>query len=255
MDTEGGPGAARPSVTDINKMKLAFLKETLKSAVSELQAYDDLNAEFESTKTSAADEEGDILTGGVSGILRLILIELRAMRAERAIKQLRQDFNTLQGVITHQERFLERLDARDREKNFVITGLPEETEFGGASTDLGKCKKVCEIIGANVEMDVVRIGKAVPGRHRPILGRVKNRETRDAVLTNTKVLKEAGPLYKNIYVKKDVYPAVRREWKRLNDAEITEKNKPANQGCNVYLDFKKRVLLRDDVIIDRVYFQ
>ena len=64
----------------------------------------------------------------------------------------------------------------------MITGLPEETEFGGASTNLDKCKNVCEIIGANVEMDVV------------------NRETRDAVLTNTKALKEAGPLYKNIYM-------------------------------------------------------
>ena len=57
--------------------------------------------------------------------------------------------------------------------------------------------------------------------------------------------------YKKIYIKKDTHPGVRREWKRLKDAEEEEKKKATNVGCNIRLDYKERVLYRDNVIIDR----
>ena len=74
---------------------------------------------------------------------------------------------------------------------------------------------------------------------------------RDTVLQNTKALKDAGGTYRHVYVKKDIHPAVRKEWRRLKDAEKSEKEKPCNQGCDIRLDTNKRELLRDGVIIDR----
>ena len=41
-----------------------------------------------------------------------------------------------------------------------------------------------------------------------------------------------------IYMKKDLPPVVRAEWKRLNDVVRAEKEKPVNQGVNIFLDFK-----------------
>lgn len=57
--------------------------------------------------------------------------------------------------------------------------------------------------------------------------------------------------FKKIYIKKDSHPGVRREWKRLKEAEKEEKRKPSNVGCNIRLDFKERVLYKDGVIIDK----
>ena len=41
--------------------------------------------------------------------------------------------------------------------------------------------------------------------------------------------------YKKIYIKKDSHPEVRKEWKRLRDAEDAEKSKSVNAGCNIRL--------------------
>ena len=64
-------------------------------------------------------------------------------------------------------------------------------------------------------------------------------------------MKDAGATFARIYVKKDVHPHVRNEWKRLKDAESLEKNKPENVGRVIRLDPRSRVLYRDDVVIDK----
>ena len=53
-----------------------------------------------------------------------------------------------------------------------------------------------------------------------------------------------------MYVKKDLHPAVREEWKRLHTVQATEKNRPENQGCHIRLDVKERKLYRDGIVID-----
>ena len=52
-------------------------------------------------------------------------------------------------------------------------------------------------------------------------------------------------------MKKDVHPAIRKEWKRLRDVEAAEKVKPVNQGCTIQLDYKCREVNRDGVVIDK----
>lgn len=262
----------RPSVSDINKMKAQELKESLKAAVSELKAYDQTEAEMEAAITGDVDGDGNsdggdgiITTGvgtGIAGMLRLILQELRAMRAERQeFTELRQECQMLRDVVIQQQRFTEQLDAKDRERNLVITGVADcNEEFEGATTDDDKCNAVLSKISTEA-VDVVyisRLGKQETGKKRPLLVRLASRETRDKILHNTKKLKGAGDAYKNIYVKKDMHPSVRREWKRLKDARAAEKVKPENQGCTIELDFRKRELRRNDVVIDRwtpTYFQ
>lgn len=54
-----------------------------------------------------------------------------------------------------------------------------------------------------------------------------------------------------IYVKKDVHPALRREWIRLHDAERAEEERANNLGCVVRFYTKERKLYRDDIVIDR----
>ena len=54
----------------------------------------------------------------------------------------------------------------------------------------------------------------------------------------------------DIYIKKDVHPAVRKEWARLREAERLEKEKPENNGATIRLDTRERKLYRDDTVID-----
>ena len=102
------------------------------------------------------------------------------------------------------------------------------------------------------------LGTLADGRNRPILVKMPSKAQREKVLKKTKNLKEAGPAFKKVYVRKDVHPATRREWKRLKDAEKSEKEKPGNEASTITLDYKARVLLCDNVMIDRwkpTYFQ
>ena len=87
-------------------------------------------------------------------------------------------------------------------------------------------------------------------RKRPILVTLASKQTRDKITEKTKRLNDAGPLYSTVFVKKDVYPSVRNEWKRLRDAEATERAKPENTGCVIRLDTKERKLYRDGEVID-----
>ena len=235
------------------------MRVALTAAVNELEAYDEADLETDDLATRIGGGGGRGRGGGsdVEGTLQLILEELRKMRTERAeeraeVAKIREECKELRAVVTQQQRFMEQLDSRDRECNLIITGVPEEEAFDGAVNDIGKCRKILEVIGdTSVPLDTTRLGKAETGRSRPILAKVPSRAARDKILENTKELRAVGPAYRRIYVKKDLHPTIRKEWKRLRDVETAEKGKPVNQGCTIRLDYKKREITRDRVVIDK----
>ena len=96
-----------------------------------------------------------------------------------------------------------------------------------------------------------RLGKQNQDRIRPILVTLENTDVKDKILSEAKKLKSAGQLYKKIYIKRDVHPAVRREWKRLYYTLEVEKNKPENMGHSVTIDKRKRQIIRDGQVIDK----
>ena len=137
---------------------------------------------------------------------------------------------------------MEELDARDRECNLSVTGVPDGQEsLAGMTNDMDKCKHVLEIVEASdIKIDASRLGAFDQDRARTILVRTSYRAERDRVLEKTKKLKDAGEPFKDIYIKKDVHPSVRREWSRLREAEKAECEKPNNQGCDIRFDTKRR---------------
>ena len=136
-----------------------------------------------------------------------------------------------------------------RECILVLLGVPEGHEsLNGATTDTAKIEKVWSTVGSSVNVKASRRLGKVGGRRRPILVTVASREDRDAVLDRAKQLKDAGERFNRIYVKKDIHPAVRDEWKRLKDAEKMEKE---NNGCNIYINYRERQLYKDGVVIDK----
>ena len=80
---------------------------------------------------------------------------------------------------------------------------------------------------------------------------VDSRSVRDDILEKAKKLKESGDTFKKVFIKKDVHPSVRAEWKRLFDVEKNEKNRPENQGANIVFNIRERKIYKDNVLIDQ----
>lgn len=157
-------------------------------------------------------------------------------------------------IIARQQRYLEMIDRKDREMNVIVLGLPDENEaLDGATTDVDKLNRLMNKVGVdNVQYQQRRLGTAGEGqrRNRPLLLTIRDQDTRLRVLANAKHLKTAGGVYSKIYVKKDVHPGVRKEWRRLREAEQREKERPENIGCDIRLDTRERKLYRDHEVID-----
>ena len=167
-------------------------------------------------------------------------------------------------IIGKQQNYLEMLDRKERERNLVFLGIPEEPEvLEEATTDDEKVRKILDLvrISLNGVLSQRRLGRsdnnqAINGeagprrKNRPILVIVKSKAERDNILDKAKALKNAGDVYRRIFIKKDVHPSVRNEWQRLRNVEKEEKERPENVGCVVYLDARQRKVFRDGVVID-----
>lgn len=174
----------------------------------------------------------------------------------KKVQELQQQVNKQADIIAKQQRYLESLDRKERECNLVVMGIPEDQEaLDGATTDREKVTKVWEAAQATCLVKSVRrlgrpAGAGQSERRRPILVTVESREDRDAMLGLAKHLKTAGERYKKIFIKKDVHPTVREEWKRLRESEKRERERPENVGCNISLNVRERKLYKDGIVID-----
>ena len=118
------------------------------------------------------------------------------------------------------------------------------------------CASVCVSVGRSniVPVKVKRLGTRSNengDRSRPLLVVTDSADSRRKILKKKMNLKDkADERFKSVYIKADEPIAVQKEWKRLRDALKKEKSAPTNQGVNVRIDYKQRVLLRDDTVID-----
>ena len=145
-----------------------------------------------------------------------------AKQIEDLRKQLRNqdEVNAKQSeVIAKQQKYLEQIDRKERECNIVILGVPEDgAPLDDATNDCDKVKKIWNAASITTEMKSLRrLGRPDSNKKRPILVVVPSRGDRDSVLEKAKELNDAGEVYKYIYIKKDIHPSVREEWKRLHE--------------------------------------
>ena len=170
---------------------------------------------------------------------------------QRSIAELKATTALQSSIIEQQQRFIEKIDAKERERNIVITGVCE-ADFDGRTSLEDKCAVIfnkLEVVPGH--FTAKRLGKEVENRTRPILVVLENTDIKNELLENAKHLKKAEQIYAKIYIKRDVHPSVRREWKRLYDSYDSEKRKPENAGCRIEIDKRKRQITRDGQVIDK----
>ncbi|MEA3357744.1 MAG: hypothetical protein U9Q67_04915, partial [Patescibacteria group bacterium] len=237
-DVESAQAVRRMTASEVSKLNAANARRALATLI-------------------AGDPEGsDDLSNAV------FLNELKEMRKELGqmktmklqVQALSEKLDCAFEIINQQQRFLESVDAKERWRNLVITGV-SEGEDGLGATDEEKIKAVVMASGYNGELQVSewtvkRLGQANEERRRPMLITTSNKKQRDDIVSGARGLKNSER-FSRIYIKKDIHPASRKELARLRARERDEKNKPENAGVNIHYDWKQRVLLRDEVIIDR----
>ena len=211
----------------------------------------------------ASTDSDDVALQYVTEKLNEVMQELAQVRTaltsaespiNKRVTELQQQVNMQSDIIARQQRYLEILDRKERECNLVLLGVPEDGEnIENATVDVDKIEKIWRVIGSSVNITSnKRLGQQGPRRRRPILITVESRRNRDAVLEKAKILKQSDTeIFRKIFIKKDIHPSVRAEWKRLRDAEKTEKERPENVGCNIVFNSKERQLYKDGVVIDK----
>lgn len=130
----------------------------------------------------------------------------------KKVEELQSQVNKQADIIAKQQRYLEHIDRRERECYLIVLGVPDNNE------SLDSLDKIWSTVRATCRIQSVgRLGRRGDGeerRRRPILVTVSSREDREGVLDVAKRLKSAGDECKTIFIKRDVHPGVREEWKR-----------------------------------------
>ncbi len=193
----------------------------------------------------------------VAGMEKMKTIQTKLDSMESSYEQTKtqnQEHEKIKDTLDLQQSMVENLDRKTRESHIIITGVKEDQALEEAVTDEDKCKKILTTIGCpeegNSVKSVQRLGKS-DNKKIPLLVLGKDVVWSNKIIDNAEKLKKAGVTYKEVFIKKDVHPAVRREWWRLHTTKEREEGRPENVGHAITIDYKRRVVLRDDVVIDK----
>ena len=249
----------RVSGEDIQQMSAEDVRRTLAEYATELTTLDELSAQL------APAEGGEEPGASRTDLLLVKLIhEMKELRNDLSsnkraydaeLSKLKDENTQLRATSYQHQRFLEQIDSRLRETNVVIMGVPDgKLKLKDKSNDDEKCLLIFrEIQATGIRLvEVKRLGEEKADKTRPILVRLNSRIDRDSLIEKAKSLKDhAEAELKSIYIKKDIHPLVRKEWKRLKDAETALNNDPSKGESVIMLDPKKRVITKDGVVVDR----
>lgn len=174
--------------------------------------------------------------------------ELGAMRIENG--ELNEQLKKQSEVIREQQRFLERLDQKERTNNLLILGASEgaESSVEVSKRIIGNLGEEAGSIAASIT-NAKRIGElgSRPGTSRPLLVVLPTAKDRNRIVELGR--KNSSLQAQGIHMKKDSHPAVRAEWKRLFGIKDAEAAKPENAGRSVTLDWKKRQVTVDGQVV------
>lgn len=240
----------------LNELKALKLEGLSKYSRDELAAF---ILDAQKTDPNAAimrklhEMEGNLMANIAS--LQSTCADLRQeLKSEKARNnELQGRVDVLEETTTGQQRFLERIDERERARNVVVIGLSEDdAEICGRNTDGSKLELIFSRMNSPIScFKSHRLGKKKEsGSPRPILVTFPDDASRKTVLEKRNTIKSDRD-FTDLKIKKDQHPAIRTEWRRLFEAEGEAKNNAENRGCVITLDRQKRILLRDGVVIDR----
>ena len=172
------------------------------------------------------------------------------------------EIQTLKYIITGMQRSINMIDNEERNKNAVIYGVPEEdmvVESGSLNSDEAKVKHILKLIGctrfneaAFRDLEIERIGKVREDYNRVMKIKCRSKEDRDELMKDSKKLKDAGEIWKKVYIKKDEHPVYLAEKSRLRQKMRELKKMDENKLKEVVI--KDGKLMVDATVVDKNTF-
>ena len=174
-------------------------------------------------------------------------------------EQYEEDIAALKSIVSKQQRSLNSIDDEERSKNLIITGISENDIVDGRNVcknDTTKLKGVFNCIGSEVPEGStwIRIGKQKEGYNRPIKMTMRTKADRDSVKEKAKALKEEQAPWNNIYINKDLSPAVVAENNRLRQKMKKLKQLDENKDKEIKI-VKGELKVNGNVVDKNVFFQ
>lgn len=248
-------------INSLNKPKMAEYFKTLVNAyktqppAEDQSGINDTLKQLERTNT----ENFAKLNEKLDNMPNTIKEEIRG-EFENKFVSIEKENQDLRLMVGQQQTFLEQVDANQRASNIILLGLSEDDDLIDgdevAESDMEKARLTLDKIGSDADIqDVQRLGAEPtaadhPQRPRPLKIKLVRASERPEIIENAPQLRALPVPFRNLIIKKDTHPLVRKEWARLHQVANDEKAKPGNIGHTITIDFKAREVKRDGITID-----
>ena len=234
-------------------------EDMLTKSVSELTVKDILTINMHANKPIA--ERLDSFMGQVNSKVSNMDKRIEFLEAENRKKA--EDNATLKEIIRNMQRSLNKSDSDVRNKNIIITSLPEgdiETDHKILKSDhenvswildFTKNESFSEEAIGNFQID--RLGEPKIGYNRVLKITLPSAEDRDAFLEEVKTLKNAPEPWSKVYVKKDQHPTYIAENNKLRKKMKLLKSNPDNQNKDIKI-LKGKLLVDNEEVDGNTFF-
>ena len=176
---------------------------------------------------------------------------------ERQNTKLEEDNNILRGVVTSMQKCLNKLDSDERNKNIIISGVPE-TNITVDDNTLTNVRILYLTENAYLDMNTIknlkifRLGKERRGYNRFIKIVLSSVNDRDEFIKNTEKLKASPEPWNKVFIKKDQHPVYLSEYNRLRKKAYDLKKTAGNE--NKEIKIIKGELFVDNITVDKNLF-
>ena len=189
-------------------------------------------------------------------------LDNRVNLLEKRNSTMDEENEVLRKTVSNMQKCLNKVDSAVRNKNVIITGLPEGEipidEHSSKTTDSEKVKFILGITGNThfdgrmENLEITRIGEVKAGFNRVMKIVLADMDERDKFLKDTMKMKDAPAPWNKVFVKKDQHPVYLEENKRLRKKVGELKRKQGYENKEIKIVDGK--LLVDNVPIDRNLF-
>ena len=179
---------------------------------------------------------------------------------ENEVKEQKEKNDTLTQIVVEMQKSLNKIDNNDRERNLMISGLPEEqievndVLLQSDNEKVAKMFSLLEIEGG--PWNVERIGRQ-PTNGKTRISKVifPDKETRDKAAEQSIKLKDLQEPWKKVYLNRDKHPVYRYENNRLRMKMKDLRKKPEFQdNSRERVKINKGQLTVDGTVVDRNTF-
>ena len=232
------------------------LKTMFKFVVQQLSVSRETNLKLTETvqrlSTELAELKGDVDTLKQAAPAPAAAVTQSLNELKNDVTNLSAAITPLTGAVAKHQEMHEEIEFQRRELNVIVTGLTESNDANHDSSSVTTLLAQLECGDISVVRSK-RLGKIdnekpIEERRRPLVVQLQSAQDKWRMLKASPKLKE-GEHFQRVFLKKDEPLHIRKEWSRLRSIVKSEKERPQNQGCTIRLDYKRKVVLKDDIVI------